>query len=193
MVKNILMRTISFVLGMVLALYLNDKLTERTPGSLGDMSVISRGAESYDEDTLTEWMSREKAKLLVKNNSRWYYPYGDSFFRYQECQFFLITSDTLYMGTGTFSNNTHYDKDSISFVGDHLPELSFYPVIEQDADKIIYRNDSMKQSINLSQYHERITKKSLERFLNHFIRDLPSEPEFFTPADNCLGGQLITE
>ena len=199
MVKKILQRGAFVILGVLLGLLFCKVFLAKDPVSHPETSDNDKQIRKFNPDTLSKWVAQKEAKLLVKNNPNWEDTYGDSRHFHQTSEYILITKDTLYKEKGTFSKSNLFEeqKDSLNIVGEcgRLPQLSFYPIVTRDNKRIVYLNDSIKETIILSQYHDKITKKSvnwiIEDFLKRQVR--PDEPEFINPAMNCNGGQYLSD
>lgn len=169
----------------------------KDPVSHTESSNNDKHLRVFNPDTLSKWISQKEAKLLVKNNPHWDDPYGDSSILHQRSEYIIITKDTLYKGTDDFEISSYSENDSLIYVSEcgYPPDLSFYPIIAKDNKKIVYLNDSKKETIILSQYHDKITKESVDWIIENFLRgqDRPKEPELFQPAMNCFGGQYLVD
>lgn len=197
MVKEIVKRGAFVISGVLLGFLFCKVFLAKDSVSYPETSNNDKHLRVFNPDTLSKWISQKEAKLLVKNNPHWDDPYGDSSILHQRSEYIIITKDTLYKGTDYFEISSYSENDSLIFVSecDYPPHLSFYPIVARDNKKIVYLNDSIKETIILSQYHDKITKKSvnwiIEDFLKRQVR--PDEPELFNPAMNCNGGQYLSD
>ncbi|MBR4388196.1 MAG: hypothetical protein IKT00_03340 [Prevotella sp.] len=197
MVKEIVKRGAFVVLGILLGLLLCKVFLAKDPVSHIERSNNDKQLRVFNPDTLSKWISQKEAKLLVKNNPHWDDPYGDSSILHQRSEYIIITKDTLYKGTDDFEISSYSKNDSLIYVSEcgYPPHLSFYPIIARDSKRIVYLNDSIKETIILSQYHDRLAKRSVNRIIENFLKVQvrPDEPELFQPAMNCHGGQYLVD
>ncbi len=197
MVKEIVKRGAFAILGVLLGLLFCKVFFSKDHIFYPEMRNNETQLRKFNPDTLNKWVSEKEAKLLVKNNPNWEDPYGDSSYLHQRSEYIIITKDTLYKGTGYFSRSSYSENDSIIFASEsgRPPYLSFYPIIAKDSKRIVYQNDSIKETIILCQYHDKITKSSVDWNIELFLKtqDIPDEPELLIPATNCYGGQYIED